>query len=75
MSRMPNHIKIHISNDKYGHHGDGVNDEFDDPVTSWPDYRGWKMLKYLEKKDKDDKEFWDWWDSLSDQEKEQEIGK
>lgn len=22
-----------------------------------------------------DKEFWDWWDSLSDQEKEQEIGK
>jgi hypothetical protein len=42
MSRMPDHIKIHISNDKYGHHGDGVNDEFDDPVTSWPDYRGGK---------------------------------
>jgi len=24
---------------------------------------------------KEDKEFWDWWNSLSDQEKEQEIGK
>jgi hypothetical protein len=33
------------------------------------------MLKYLEKRDKEDKEFWDWWDSLSDQEKEKEIGK
>jgi len=27
------------------------------------------------KRDKRDKEFWDWWDSLTDQEKEQEIGK
>mgnify|MGYP003643535204 FL=1 len=50
MSRMPDHIKIYISNDKYGHHGNGS-------------------------RDKRDKEFWDWWDSLSDQEKEQEIGK
>jgi len=24
---------------------------------------------------KEDKEFWDWWNSLSDQEKEQEIGR
>ena len=23
MSRMPDHIKIHISNAKYGHHGNG----------------------------------------------------
>ena len=23
MSRMPDHIKIYISNDKYGHHGNG----------------------------------------------------
>jgi len=23
----------------------------------------------------EDQEFWDWWNSLSDQEKEQEIGK
>ena len=53
----------------------GVNEEFDDPVTSWPDYRGWKMLKYLEKRDKEDQEFWDWWDTLSDLEKEKEIGK
>ena len=22
-----------------------------------------------------DKEFWDWWDNLSDEEKEQEVGK
>ena len=22
-SKMPNHIKIYISNDKYGHHGNG----------------------------------------------------
>jgi len=27
------------------------------------------------KRDPIDKEFWDWWDSLSDLEKEQEIGK
>jgi len=29
MSRMPDHIKIYISNDKYGHHGNGkkVKDE------------------------------------------------
>ena len=28
MSRMPDHIKIHISNAKYGHHGNGKeNDE------------------------------------------------
>jgi len=26
-------------------------------------------------RDSRDKEFWDWWDSLSDLEKEQEIGK
>jgi len=24
---------------------------------------------------KEDQEFWDWWNSLSDQEKEQEIGR
>jgi len=24
---------------------------------------------------KEDQEFWDWWNSLSDREKEQEIGK
>tara|TARA_R110002020_G_scaffold418030_1_gene627293 strand:- start:259 stop:468 length:210 start_codon:yes stop_codon:yes gene_type:complete len=46
-SKMPKHIKIYISNDKYGHHGNGTRD----------------------------KEFWSWWDGLSDQEKEQEIGK
>jgi len=50
MNRMPDHIKIYISNDKYGHHGNGL-------------------------RDKRDKEFWDWWDSLTDYEKEQEIGK
>ena len=49
-SKMPNHIKIYISNDKYGHHGNGLRDSRD-------------------------QEFWDWWDSLSNQEKEQEIGK
>mgnify|MGYP003111729461 FL=1 len=26
MSRMPDHIKIYISNDKYGHHGNGKKD-------------------------------------------------
>jgi len=26
-------------------------------------------------RDERDKEFWDWWDSLTDEEKEQEIGK
>jgi len=27
------------------------------------------------KRDTVDKEFWDWWDSLSDYEKDQEIGR
>jgi len=27
------------------------------------------------KRDPIDKEFWDWWDSLSDYEKDQEIGR
>ena len=47
MSRMPDHIKIHICNAKYGHHGNGNKDS----------------------------QFWNWWNSLTDQEKEQEIGK
>jgi len=46
--------EIYISNDKYGHHGNGT-------------------MRNM--KDKRDKEFWDWWDSLTDYEKEQEIGK
>ena len=47
MSRMPDHIKIHICNAKYGHHGNGNKDN----------------------------QFWNWWNSLTDQEKEQEVGK
>ena len=39
------------------------------------DYRGKQLLKYLDKRDKEDQEFWDWWDSLSDYEKDQEIGR
>tara|TARA_R100000808_G_C2010049_1_gene63047 strand:+ start:178 stop:330 length:153 start_codon:yes stop_codon:yes gene_type:complete len=50
MNQNKKNYTIHISNAKYGHHGNGIRDERD-------------------------KEFWDWWDSLTDEEKEQEIGK
>ena len=37
MSRIPNHIPIYISNDKYGHHGNGIRDKQDKEFWDWWD--------------------------------------
>ena len=35
---------IHVCNAKYGHHGNGKEkeEEYEDPVTCWPCYCGWR---------------------------------
>lgn len=44
MSRMPEHIKIYISNDKYGHHGNGGRYKKDKEFWDW-----WDSLSDYEK--------------------------
>jgi hypothetical protein len=34
---MPDHIEIYISNDKYGHHGNGGRDKQDKEFWEWWD--------------------------------------
>ena len=46
MSRMPDHIKIYISNDKYGHHGNGKVIDLDNDKEFWD---WWDSLSVEEK--------------------------